>query len=755
MNKLFKRTVLSAAIITTLGLTACGGGSSSDSDSFTSADASGTAAKGIISGGIITAVELNTDQTIARELGSTTTAIDGSYELTIPDTYEGGPVQLTLSSNVSTQMKCDVAGGCGDRTDGITDTDTIIDFGEWYKPGDGSVEMTALIPSATSGASLAVNITPFTHMAAVRAKTSATLDSDAISNANSEVTALLGVNVLQTEPVDITDNASTGAATAQQVAYAALSSAVANIASADGTDVQTAINNLAASFDAGVIVGDDDDTDPTNISLQDIIDGASATLTAAVIEDTSGVISELQDDATTAGTGTIDPEPTDSATLSAVDKAKALVQDFRTYAYDMQATVEDPNFATSFTSEVEAAGTLLANMSSTDNPMVALGAAYEIYDNVDSIFTFDANGNANQTIEFNDQDPSPFDSGSMTLIASIDDTTGDYSGTLTFNDAVAGSQTANLTFTLDGNSIDNSSDSGTTYSNSGSETENIQVNGSIASSNTSLTLNGNIDTSYNYDAYHTYATNPQTMESIENRTINITTATSSLSVTPASSSSTVIFEGAISGNLLSNYAYSDSWDENDPYAYNYVENEQFLVKSLDLDGSVSVGSEVIALNVTASMPNAEDFYNTDTAVMPEETVDSYLQMSAGVGLTVDLTDLQDVDVNLAVSRTALDQATAELTLSHGNRSLVVNTTATIQAATAESIDEFMGLTLADITAGATVTSQDGAVMVITPSTENNGTIATLSVDNVTVGTVEETTDGLIKVSYEDGTFEIF
>ena len=169
-NNLCKYSLLSMAIAASLGLVACGGSdSAAPSSNVTGVSLSGTAAKGIINKGVVVAQELNADKVVITELGNTLTGLDGSYTLILNNDYQGGPVQITLTMDADSEMKCDVPGpaGCGTRTDDVGDTDTTIDFGEWYKPK--ALTLTTLIPDSVANAVVSANVTPFTHMAAERA----------------------------------------------------------------------------------------------------------------------------------------------------------------------------------------------------------------------------------------------------------------------------------------------------------------------------------------------------------------------------------------------------------------------------------------------------------------------------------------------------------------------------------------------------------------------------------------------------------
>jgi len=222
----------------------------------------GTAAKGIINGGNVMAEELDASGTVIAGIGSTTTAADGSYTLTIDNDYNGGPIKVTISADENTQMKCDVPSGCGMRTDDIADSDTVIDFSEWYKPVN--LTMMALVAEAVANDTISVSITPYTHLAARRAMAAPSLTPAEVSDANSRVSNLLGgggINILNTQPLDITDAMALDGADDKRIAYAALSAAIAVLADTSGgsPDINAALETLWGSFTDGELVADDNE----------------------------------------------------------------------------------------------------------------------------------------------------------------------------------------------------------------------------------------------------------------------------------------------------------------------------------------------------------------------------------------------------------------------------------------------------------------------------------------------------------------
>ncbi|HHI92074.1 MAG TPA: hypothetical protein ENK04_00960 [Gammaproteobacteria bacterium] len=298
---------------------------------------SGGVAKGVINRGNVVAEELDDNGAVIAKVGSAVTGIDGGYRLTVDRTYSGGPIRVTVSADANTEMKCDVPAGCGERADDITDSDNVIDFGEWYKPGN--LTMVALVAEAKANDSLVANVTPYTHLAASRAMEAESLDAAGIYNANSEVSNLLGgVDILGTDIVDVTDAYLLRGGSAMEIVYAAFSSAVATLAdtSRGSPDINGVLELLSSSFRGGMIIADDESVDDSVISLQEIVDGANSVLGkvgAVGISDTSGKIANVQasiDEAVAAG-GNIDPRPSPITGASALARVKSFVRDMRTW----------------------------------------------------------------------------------------------------------------------------------------------------------------------------------------------------------------------------------------------------------------------------------------------------------------------------------------------------------------------------------------------------------------------------------------
>lgn len=436
------KLVLASAISLALGLTGCGGGGGGDSaapidETIDNVSVGGTAAKGIVKRGVVTAQELDAAGNALRVLGSAITGDDGKYNLVLNNTYKGGPIEISITRAADTELKCDVAAGCGTRTDGLADSSNpaVIDFGEWYKPA--ALTMTALLPVAQANETLSVNVTPFTHMAAVRAKAATTLDAAAVANANSEVSNLLGgIDILNTPPIDVTDSAAlSGASSATQVTYAALASALSNQGIVDSNgqpDLNAAITLLANSFVNGIIEADDadgDGDDAAQISLQEIVTAAGTTFTAAGITDATGKLDSLQAniDFAESGDGTINPEPTTTAADPNLDKVKAMISDVRTWGNVIQAETKTRGAA--FEAQVALASDAIGIFGATD-PVDALDAS------IDAAFNF-VNGNTD--ISTYNLGLNTFDSGTIDSPAA---------GVITITDGLVHGYTVNITINM-------------------------------------------------------------------------------------------------------------------------------------------------------------------------------------------------------------------------------------------------------------------------------------------------------------------
>lgn len=322
----FKKLALAIAIST--ALTACGGGGGSSSSSTpTSYSVSGTAAKGIIQHGIVTAEEyVGSDW---KTVGNTTTDANGKYALTLSG-YAGGPLRIKITADSSTTMKCDDVSGCGDSAT----------FGQPIALSN-DFSMAAILPSVTSTSFTDVPVTPYTNMAAHLAESSlatATDKSAAVNTALSTVTTIVGFNIATTPVVDITADDFSTTATADEQRAAAMSAALMSFTN-ESTSVEDVLERLASAIDDSTL--DENDTIPFSDLRQAWSDTISdPTIQSLLSEDAEDAITNqvsyleenLSDD------GTYTPKPNENYGDSDVAKAKTLLTDTRSFIYNIIET---------------------------------------------------------------------------------------------------------------------------------------------------------------------------------------------------------------------------------------------------------------------------------------------------------------------------------------------------------------------------------------------------------------------------------
>lgn len=715
MNFKFQHTMLALSVSAILS--ACGGGGGGGGGSETvDASVSGKAAKGIVINGLVVANELDNTGTVLREVGSTTTNSDGSYSLDLTNSYEGGPIEIIVTNGPDTSIVCDVVGGCGTRTDTITDSNTTIDFGEQYKPSN--LSMTALLPDAEDGESIAVQVTPFTHMAAERARNNATLDSAAINNANSEVSDLLGgIDILRTEPVDITDTDSLNDAEADAQVYAALTAAIANLAptDADGQpDIDQALSDLTASFETSGKFGADD--------LQEILDEAGHTLDEVGATDTSGVLDDLQGDVDAAAGGDIDPEPNENAGDTDVEKAKSFIADLRTWGTVIGAELDSPS--TAFENQIElsnAAADMILNDDVAGDALV-IGA---------DVITDIADGVATAGVDLTDYIT---DYGLFTGSVSVARASGHITYTISNASVNIDGDTASLNMVAiapeEGQSLTMLT-LGIQSADAEGDNTRVVVNGG--------TIEATLPSAYVVDYSDVPATEPSVPESVSlDLDVAFTLKKTLGNSVIVNATDPVTFAGDLAMTLY-------------PYAV-----PQTIDGILDaVPGSFTMGGSVsnttgdsIDINLSVSIPDAATFAANPVSVIDDD-VDFFdetqpLEGSVGLQFTAQFDGLPEAEISITGNATDYEQGNATVTISYDSRSLELT-------ASNDTADGEKG--------SIVITNQDGVVLTfefdnLEDENENND-VQEITINNKIVATLEELDNGGTKVSYIDDTFEIF
>ncbi len=327
----FKHTELILAALpfsVVLILSGCGGGGSPASSSPFSATTEGVGAKGIIKNATVTAYELSASGAKLRTVGTSQTDVTGKYSLTIGSSYTGGTLKLELAADgTTTKMVCDVAGvnSCGNG----------VSFGQDFTLPAGVI-LSAYQQSVSNGAAVKTQITPYTNMAVARVEAqlagmTTTLNS-LVGNANSEVSQIVGVDITNTEPVDITKPAAVAAASPEALQYAAFNAGVGKIAFASGANgFQSGINAVAASFADGRF----DSTD--TVKIGDIVTAVGIEAAATPALNTTTLTATLNSITTNTSSGIYDPAPSSAATQTAVAQARELVSQTRTWGTSIAA----------------------------------------------------------------------------------------------------------------------------------------------------------------------------------------------------------------------------------------------------------------------------------------------------------------------------------------------------------------------------------------------------------------------------------
>jgi len=332
-----RKHILAQAIALVIGgavLTGCGGGGST---SPTSTTIDGVAAKGIIKFGKVKAQEYKSDSW--SDVGVTTTGEDGSYTLTLSN-YAGGPLMLTVEPQTNTVMVCDVQDGCSGTVYGQTIA----------LPNNFLLK--AIVPSVEPGATQHAQITPFSDMAAARVLAADSTNDDAINNAISEVNQIVGVNIIETRPIDITNDVARQQATTEQLTYAVFNAAAGQIALENTEGLASGLEKLAQAFEDGKL----DSVD--SLSSIALVNAVKTQLKS--IENQGEAVTAINTQISIIETSTQDgvynPESSPTPSLTAVEQAKQLVSQARTLGNSV-ASLEDPALA--FKADIDVAAQVI------------------------------------------------------------------------------------------------------------------------------------------------------------------------------------------------------------------------------------------------------------------------------------------------------------------------------------------------------------------------------------------------------------
>lgn len=329
---------LALVVAASLSLAACGGSSSDKKPGPQfSSSSEGVASKGILRNAIVHAVELDASGRELRELNNTRTDAEGRYALSIGSSYTNGPVLFRLTADGDTRMVCDVPIGCGNG----------IGFGGEVPLGS-NFRLKAVVPSISANAPVTAQLTPFTTMAAERIlRGGRELSPANVTLANEAVSAIVGVNILATEPVDLT-SASVGDASEEARQYATFLAGVGHVAYESDRDVSEVVAGLAEGFRTGSMSAD------APVKITEITAAVAAVAAAEQVKAHVPLKVTNQVEALNAQVnpdGSFTPVVRVDGNTSELEQAKALVEEARTLAVSL-AELEDPLSAFRFDLEL-------------------------------------------------------------------------------------------------------------------------------------------------------------------------------------------------------------------------------------------------------------------------------------------------------------------------------------------------------------------------------------------------------------------
>ncbi len=331
------RTVLlpfATALLLGLGLAGCGGGGGGSTTQTAGVSLSGSVVKGQIRYGVVKVYEVVNGVVGAVPLIIGETDGAGQYQLSVPSGHTG-PFKVVVGIGPNSQMVCDAPLGCSGVAYGA-----LIPANQL--PSD--LSMKALIPSKSAGASVPVNVSPLSDMAASYAE-SRGLSSDSIQAANTKVGTLFGITDLTgTTPVDVTDSSKTGAASADSLRAGIMAAAVAQLAGGNPANMNATIRALSSTYASNLgqlptrDAADDDDV----VALRELVDGADDV--AAGISGLDSAVSSTLSGLSSYADSLADLTDTDedyTYNSDGLATAKALVGEVRTF----WGALSDPNEA--------------------------------------------------------------------------------------------------------------------------------------------------------------------------------------------------------------------------------------------------------------------------------------------------------------------------------------------------------------------------------------------------------------------------
>ena len=794
---IFNKTLIALAL--TSALAACGSSSKSDATTPVETLIEGTASKGLILGGAVTAYLINTDGTKGEAVGTATTdTTDGSYELTLDNSYDGEALIIEITAADGSQMKCDLSVCLADD-----DADVAITFGELYTlPTD--FELSA-VSSGSDSETIAINITPLTNIAAALTLdkvASGTTPAAAAESSNYQIADLLGLDgdVTELPIVDLTDADAINAATADSLEANLKSAAVVEAALSDssvGTSIEDALGSFVDQYVASNGIADTEgtDVDTASVSLEEIA-AASQVLTSTIVTELEGVSAEdenmaavetaLVSEEADAATGTTEPtqgDVPDDIGSEGLIATKAFVSQVSTFNLATELDSANP-----FEDKISLASDLASSDLDASAEGLSLAAAA-----IAEAFT-----------AYNEEVITSYQSGDISVAISVSGETVTYTvdQTLDVEDDTGAATTTTINLVavnaIFNNTIEDTeteTDTSYTATAEGEASLDLALSGSVSTEQVSITIDdgSHVIATLTVDeeeaGQFTYTQDENSSTNSETETgsglISVTDLDIALSVTIAQVATTEVidpieFTGTfnIAATLLSiDYDETEQWDNNESSTVSSESSTDDGTEIITIDGltaslsgifSDSSNSLEATVALTASGIEETCVWDNEWSYTNEngegsnthtenedcsldETAETYASASINVRFTLDIDGIDnDVELEAAIQRTGLESGVASIDLTYGGNQL------DFAFDTDDIVEE--GDTTITTTITATLTNHNGVIFTATNIETDYETDSNNSDTSVTTGAISYEGEEFATVSdegivtFSDGTF---
>ena len=713
----------------------------------------GTAAKGIVRGGLVTACPIITGTVdCSAPIAETTTDDAGLYSVTIPETSFGAPFVVRVTANENTRMMCDLAAGCGT-------TENPIAFGEAYAPDVSSFELDAIVPSVAVDTTPTVNVTALTDLSSSFALSTVGADSTvsdviaSISTANSRIADLFDIDedITSLPVVDLTNPTAVASVDIEVLNYNLLGPSIVSASRFDNAtrSIEQSLADFTSQFlSNGVVTNADASIAADTVDLAEIFAQANqiiarvnqaastANVTIPTLSTLVNQITNNQNDAintppsTTGSQGTV----SDTVGLTALDKVKKFVLTLG----DVGASVEMASLggdktvlgeSEEFEMQVEAAelatsAGLEDAVEATAMVVEAMARAYEAYDEDGALSSWTSSDGIVVVITPTTETNAETQEQTVTSVALM------VAGDVTVNQSTVA---IDMTATVD--DVETTDD----VSSTGVETEtamgNVMIGGTAESDSVSLTVK---DTSH-FSVGSLMAVMSED-ESSETEDFTVTDVSLMLNVkamqkVSESVADPVSFTGQLS-TTLSMLDVNEVWTWSDNGASESTTLDVEAVK-FSLWGSVSNSSgdsmkvSLSAVGDGTGVTFSEMWSAGEETATDTETDQNYADLSVALNFDANLAGvIGAVKASFSTTRSAELAATSTFSLKWPGKKLTATATADDDDSTAQSV---------------TVKNRDGVTAVFTEADGDwTGSISLKGVEYATV-------DGVV-VNYSDDTF---